>query len=383
MPGRHCINTAHTAQSDDLARTASTDIQWFAIDIAGGERAASTLLKGCRKALKKFPALGLLLFGDENEIGPWLEEYRRFAPRVRIIHCPVVISMEDDPVRAPLRKRDASLSRAIRSLASGKAFGLFTPGNTGAVITAAVHELGLFPGLDRPALATTLPTVDGDTLLIDSGANPDVSPDLFLQFACLGYGYLKTALRKERCRIGLLNIGKESHKGNRNVRNAYRLLQEKAPCFAGNVEGDEVFTGKFDVVLCDGFVGNIIIKLSEQLGKETFKLVRSRLNKQDFRKLFNRTGQKMRGLWNLSGKIMSRAMRRIIDSERHGGVPLLGVQGMVLVGHGKARGKAVYNAIRKGLAYHKQRLIENMATIWREQLENLQREQDQDFFTLS
>ena len=320
----------------------------FTIDLAGGEAGCEVLAAGCIKALRRFENLTLILVGSENLIRRAFRHNKRLLPRIRIIHTESVIGMDEDPVRAIKKKPSASIMLATRTVADGEAFGMFSPGHTGATITAAIMLLGLFPGIARPTLATTIPTAGGHMVLVDSGANPDLTPEKFLCFARLAETYMQAVYGLTQCRIRLLNIGAEANKGTRLLKQTHALLTRELPSFAGNIESVDVFAGETDVLLCDGFVGNVFIKLCEGIGRQLQRLIRKPLHKRILGG-HAKTEQTSLLAEHATRRSILRNLRKFTNSENYGGVPLLGVKGIVLVGHGQARDMAVYNAIANAL----------------------------------
>ena len=312
--------------------------------MASGEKKTGVLVKGCIKALKRFPLLKLIIIGDSVKINNTFRHNKKLLSRVKIIHTDSIIGMNEKPARACFTKPKASIILAANEVKTGNAFGLYSPGNTGATVAASVLKIGLFKNVKKPVLASPLPTGKGHTFLLDSGANVEMNPELFLTFGILGRAFIKTIFSKKTCVSKLLNIGVEDTKGGPHIRKVYLLLSKKLPDFKGNIEGNDIFSGKSDIVLCDGFVGNIIIKLSEGFGKEIVKILSSRYS--FIKERFSRT--------------LSRNLKRIVNSENYGGAPLLGVKGIVLIGHGKARNRAVQNAVKNALFYKSMELTKGL-----------------------
>jgi len=332
----------------------------FALDLASGEAGVRVLMRGCVKALKRFPDLSLILVGDEAEISAALTRAPRLRSRIRIRHTGEIIAMHDNAAQASRKKSQASVILAAEAVASGEAFGFFSAGHTGAAISAATLRIGLFPGVTRAVLATILPSASGPMLLVDSGACIDLSPVRYLIMARLAEFYMKFVFAKERCRICLLNIGEEPNKGTRVLKRAYTLLKKRMPSFGGNIEPSDIFSGEADIILCDGFVGNIFIKLCEGVGRHMQRLIR-----KPRRRFFSGSRKKKfsaPAAENTVHHSILRNLKKFTDSERYGGSPLLGLKGIVLIGHGQARGNAIYNAIANALMLHDAKLIEEMNT---------------------
>ena len=245
--------------------------------------------------------------------------------------------MEDKAAQAVRAKRDSSMRVGLRMVREGSARGFFTAGNTGAAMATAKMVLGMLAGVHRPALATIVPTITGSpSLLLDVGANVDCDPDNLVQFAVMGHMYARNVLRIARPRVGLLSIGEEDSKGNQLTRDTLPLLREISRIdFIGNVEGRDLFNGRTDVVVCDGFVGNIALKTSEGVAKLVSTLLREALKST---------------VTSQVGALLSRRafndFKKRLDYSEYGGAPLLGVRGVCIVGHGSSNEKAVMNGIR-------------------------------------
>jgi len=243
--------------------------------------------------------------------------------------------MAEHPAQAVRRLPGASMNVAVRLVKEGQAQGFVSAGNTGAAMVSALFGLGRVPGIERPALATIFPTAKGHCLILDVGANADCRPEHLEQFAVMGERYSRLVLGVTRPRVGLLSNGEEETKGNKLVQETHQLLKTADLEFIGNVEGKDVPRGLVDVVVCDGFVGNVLIKLAEGIGEFTFALMREEIS---------------RSLVGVVGALLLRpALRRIrrrVDYQEYGGAPLLGVRGVVIVAHGRSRARAIRNALR-------------------------------------
>jgi glycerol-3-phosphate acyltransferase PlsX len=252
---------------------------------------------------------------------------------LEIVEAPDVIGMSD-PATGALRNAGSSIRVAANLVATRQAAALFSAGHTGATVLSAYSAFGLIPGVDRPALAAALPTRGGSAVLLDSGANVECRPQHLLQFAIMGAVYARVALGIERPRIGLLSIGEEASKGNDLTREAHRLLKASSVNFIGNVEGRDIYGGGADVVVCDGFTGNIVLKTSEGLVEAVGALLGEELN-----------GTFSSQVGYLLSRRAFRRFRRRVDYSEYGGAPLLGVSGLTIVGHGRSSPRAVRNAI--------------------------------------
>jgi glycerol-3-phosphate acyltransferase PlsX len=287
---------------------------WIAVDAMGGDDAPRYLVDGALDAVRDAD-LGVVLVGPAGRID---EELRRHAgfdrSRVRLLEAPEVVTMEESPSAALRRKPGASIRIAADAVARGEAAGLFSAGHTGATVMAAHAAFGMLTGADRPALAATIPTPARPAVLLDVGASVECRPQHLLQFAVMGSVYATVALGIDAPRVGLLSIGEEATKGNELTRESHRLLKASMPSFIGNVEARDVYRGQADVIVCDGFTGNVALKISEGLVEVLENLLRIELSV-------------------------------ITDDAEYGGAPLLGVNGVAIVGHGRSSARAVRNGV--------------------------------------
>jgi glycerol-3-phosphate acyltransferase PlsX len=308
----------------------------IAVDAMGGDHAPRVEVSGAVEAARALP-VRIILVGRESEIRAELERHsgwRSLAVEVR--HATEVITMEDSAARAVRNKRDSSIRVACRLVRDGHADGLVSAGNTGAVMATAKMVQGMVPGVERPALASTLPTVTGKpTIVLDVGANVDSTPRMLAQFAVMGEIYSRAILHAHNPRVGLLSIGEEEHKGNELTRNAAPLIKSLPLNFIGNVEGRDIYRGKADVVVCDGFTGNVLLKVSEGVAELIKKMLHASLKARAAGRL---------GAWLASGSF--RDFKKRVDYAEYGGAPLLGVRGVCIICHGSSNGNAMKNAIR-------------------------------------
>ena len=306
----------------------------IAVDAMGGDRAPSSAIEGALVAARRL-GLSLLLVGPEEVIGAALAEYPGHrAVDLRIRHAPEVVAMGESPVTALRRKTRSSIRVAAEAVARGEADAMFSAGNTGATVMAAHAAFGMLPGVDRPALAATIPTRTGAAVLLDSGATVDCRPEHLAQFGAMGSVFARLALEVARPRVGLLSIGEEETKGNDLTREAHRLLRESTLNFVGNLDARGVYSGEADVIVCDGFTGNVALKVSESLVEVVEGLLRDELS---------RTFTERLGF--LLSRRAFRRFRRRVDYSESGGAPLLGVARLCVVGHGRSGPKAIRNAI--------------------------------------
>ena len=308
----------------------------IAVDAMGGDHAPDTIVDGAVAAARHLDA-EILLVGPSDRVAAALVPYgypNRLGVRVRVVDSPDVVEMTEAPAAALRRKPRASIRVAAESVSRGDAVALVSAGHTGASVMAAYSAFGTLAGVDRPALATTIPTRDTPAVLLDAGASVECRPQHLLQFAIMGGVYARVALGVSRPRVGLLSIGEEANKGNELTREAHRLLKQAPINFIGNVEGREIYSGVADVVVCDGFTGNIVLKTSEGLVETVEALL----------------GDELQGTFSSQvGYLLSRRafrrFRRRLDYSEYGGALLLGVAGLAIVCHGRSSAKAVRNAI--------------------------------------
>jgi glycerol-3-phosphate acyltransferase PlsX len=306
----------------------------IAVDAMGGDHAPAAMVDGAVAAARHLD-VQIALVGARSPVRAALEAHADW-PRlaVDVVDAPDVVAMAESPAAALRRKPGASIRVAAEQVAGGRAAALVSAGHTGATVLASYAAFGTIPGVDRPALATTIPTRGRPAVLLDAGANVECRPQHLLQFAVMGGVYARLALGVERPRVGLLSIGEEETKGNELTREAHRLLKASPLHFIGNVEGREVYSGIADVVVCDGFTGNIVLKTGEGLVETVEALL----------------GDELQGTFSSQvGYLLSRrAFRRFrkrVDYSEYGGAPLLGVAGLAIVCHGRSSAKAVRNAI--------------------------------------
>jgi glycerol-3-phosphate acyltransferase PlsX len=300
----------------------------------GGDLGPAELVRGAVEAAREDGAL-VTLVGRATEIEPALKHLGSTPPGVDVVDAPDVIEMTEQPVNAVRGKPRSSMVVAMELLRSGEASGFVSPGNTGAVMAAALFTLRRVRGVERPALAQIFPTLRGHCLLVDVGANVDCKPEYLLQFGIMGAIYLERVFDRPNPRVALVSNGEESSKGNALVREAHPLLRASRLNFVGNVEGRDIPMHAADVVVMDGFTGNVALKLGEGCGSFMKQLIREEARRDP--------------LSMLGGLLLTRAFQRVsrrVDYEEYGGAPLLGVQGVCIVAHGRSNSKAIRSAIR-------------------------------------
>ena len=306
------------------------------VDVMGGDHGCTVVIDGVNQALQAHPQITeLFVVGNEAEIEAALAQSRSRDPRLRVVHASEVLTMEDKPAQAVRRKRDASIARAVDLVKAGKADAVISQGNTGGILATAQLKLRTLPGVDRPGIATVIPTQENDFVLIDSGANIDCKPIHLVHFAVMGSVYAREILKVKKPRVGILSVGTEDIKGNDLTLEAFRLCKEVDINFVGNVEGYDLFRNRVDVVVCDGFVGNIVLKTLEGMAKGIFGWLKAELTRNAKRKV---------GALLAKDAFKTIALR--MDPEAFGGAPLLGLNGNVLKSHGSARERAIMNAVR-------------------------------------
>jgi phosphate acyltransferase len=306
----------------------------IAIDAMGGDDGPGSIIDGALVAARHLQ-LGLLLVGARDAIERELGRHPRASSLdVRILDTPDSIGMGEPAAAALRRKPRASIRLAAEAVRNGDAAALFSAGHTGASVMAALGAFGRVPGIDRPALATVIPTLQNPAVLLDSGATVECRPQHLVQFAVMGAAYARVALGCAAPRVGLLSVGSEESKGNELTRDAHQLLKAAPIDFVGNVEGRDVYAGTVDVIVCDGFTGNVTLKISEGLVETVERVLHRELSAT----FGTRVGY-------LLSRQAFRRFRKRMDASEYGGAPLVGVNGLCVVGHGRSSAKAVRNAV--------------------------------------
>ncbi len=307
----------------------------IALDAMGGDDAPAGIVDGAFEAARAASGLEVVLVGKRDVLDSYIAGARFSAPNVEIADADEVIGMSESPSTAIRRKRGASIPVAMNLHRSGAVQAVVSAGNTGAVVASSLLQLGRLPRIERPAIAIYVPTrQNGGTVLLDGGANADCDPHNLLQFAFMGSVYAETQLGKRAPRIGLLSIGEERSKGNELARSSYELLERSGLNFVGNVEGRDVFAGNVDVVVTDGFVGNVVLKFTESIIYYITTLIGDEVRRRP-----------LAGIGAALMRPVFRAVKRTLDYAEYGGAPLLGVNGAVIICHGKSSSRAIKNAI--------------------------------------
>ena len=301
------------------------------VDAMGGDHAPGEIVTGALQA--SLDGIRIILVGDRDSITSAMSGQK--YGQVEIVHATETISMGEHPASAVRRKKDSSIVKSVQMVKEGTASAFVSAGSTGAVMAASLLGLGRIRGIDRPAIASIFPTESGGTVLLDVGANVESGPKNLLQFGIMGYLYAQRILGFGDPTVGLLNVGEEDSKGNDLTREAFPLLREAGLNFKGNVEGRDLFNGSVNVIVCDGFVGNIVLKAGEGLAMSLMRMVKEEIS----RHWVSRVGAAL----TLSAM---KEVRKRVDYAEYGGAPLLGVNGVVIVCHGSSTALAIRNAVR-------------------------------------
>jgi glycerol-3-phosphate acyltransferase PlsX len=308
----------------------------IAVDVMGGDHGCGVVIAGVKRALEDNKNLSaIFLVGDKDKIHAALPPRGFRDHRVRVVHASEVIEMDDKPVVALRKKKDSSVGRAAELVSNGEADALISLGNTGGLFAAATFKIGRIPGVDRGCISAVIPRQGNEFVLLDAGANVECKPIHLAQFAVMGNVYSREILKRKNPRVGVLSIGTEDSKGNELTLEAFRLCKKLNLNFIGNIEGHDLFKDHVDVVICDGFIGNIVLKTSESLAVAMFSMLKRELMQNAKRQI-----------GAFLAKDAFRAIRKRMDPEVYGGAPLLGFKNVVLKAHGSARERAVASAIR-------------------------------------
>jgi phosphate acyltransferase len=306
------------------------------VDVMGGDHGCGVVIEGVKRALEAQSRINaIFLVGRQDEINAALHATHLLDDRVHVVHASEVMAMDDKPTTALRKKKDSSMARAIEFVADGKADAVISLGNTGGILALATLRLRPLPGVERAGIATVIPAPDNEFVLLDSGANIECKPLHLLQYAVMGNIYSREILGYRNPRVGLLSVGTEDNKGNELTLEAFKLCKRTNLNFIGNVEGYDLFKNRVDVVICDGFLGNVVLKTCEGIAMAMISMLKRELSRTAKRKL---------GAY--LAKDALRAIKRRMDPEAYGGAPLLGLNGIVMKAHGSAREKAIMNAIR-------------------------------------
>jgi glycerol-3-phosphate acyltransferase PlsX len=320
----------------------------IAIDAMGGDHAPNEIVNGALQAINTYKDISIILVGDEKQIRPLLTS----TDRIEIIHTEEVIDATDEPVRAVRRKKNASMVLMAKEVSENRASACISAGNTGALMTAGLFVVGRIDGIDRPALAPTLPTINGDGFLfLDVGANADAKPEHLLQFAIMGSVYAEKVRGITKPRIGLLNVGTEEKKGNELTKAAYQLISNSGLHFIGNVEARDLLDGVADVVVTDGFTGNVTLKMIEGTALSVFSMLKTALTSSVTSKIAAAV---------LKPKLVG--LKNTMDYSEYGGAGLFGLKAPVIKAHGSSNANAIFHAIRQTREMLQNQVTETIAS---------------------
>lgn len=322
----------------------------IAVDAMGGDYAPEEVVNGAILACRELDA-EVILVGDEKKITDILKNHSVSGLKLEIRNATEVIEMGDHPAQAVKKKKDSSLVVANRLVKDGVAAAVISAGNTGAAMSASLLTLGRIKGINRPAIASPMPTTKGVSVLLDAGANADCDPENLVQFALMGSIYAEQVFGFSKPRVGLLSIGEEETKGNKLTVEAHQLLKQSGLNFIGNIEGRDVHHGQCEVIVCDGFVGNIVLKLSEGLAGALFGQFKSALTKN----IITTAGALL-----IKGTFKS--LKSKMDYTEYGGAPLLGLNGISIISHGRSNAKAIKNAIKAAIKAVNEDVVGKIAT---------------------
>lgn len=322
-----------------------------AVDAMGGDKAPHEIVKGCVIAARQLPDDDILLVGDEKAIQHELKLCGTIPRNIIVHHASQVVQMDDPATYSIRQKVNSSITRSAELVAKGEASAIVSAGHTGAAVAAATMHLRMLKGIRRPGIVVTLPTRNGICLIIDVGANIACKPIHLLQYGIMTIVFSKIMFGIENPKVGLLNIGEETVKGNDLAKETFTLLSHSNLNFVGNVEGREIFDDKADIVLCDGFVGNVLLKFAEGLSMSLLSTIKS---------------EAMKGFWAKLGLLLCKpafeSLRAKVDFTEYGGVPLLGVNGVCIICHGRSDSKAIQNAIKVALKLSKNKVNEHIVS---------------------
>jgi glycerol-3-phosphate acyltransferase PlsX len=327
------------------------------LDAMGGDHAPSVNVEGAVETVNERDDIDIILVGKEPLIRQELRNKRYDARRISIEHASEVIEMQDQPTTAIRKKKDSSIRIGIDLVKAGSADAFVSAGHSGVVMATSLVLLGTSKGVVRPAIATVMPTLKDTFILLDAGANVDCKPEHLLQFALMGNTYCKLLLGKSIPKVALLSIGEEDTKGNELTKEAFKLIKNTRLNFIGNIEGKDMFTGKADVIVCDGFIGNIALKISEGLAETILKMLKREITAVS-------TGR----IGYLMMKPAIRNFKKKTDYDEYGGAPLLGINGACIISHGRSSAKAIKNALKVASDYSSKRVFEAISTAIEDEL---------------
>lgn len=309
------------------------------VDGMGGDNAPYSTVEGVVNAIKEFN-INIIITGDKNILEENFNKYDFDKSKLEIVHSSEIILNEDKPVKAIRAKKDSSMVVALNMVKDGKADAIVSAGNTGALLAGGLFILGRVNKLDRPALCSFMPTKDGMSVLLDAGANSDCKPRNLLEFAVMGEVYSSKILNIDKPKVAIVNIGEEEGKGNELSKKSYELLKSSDVNFIGNIEARNIPFGYTDVIVCDGFTGNVILKLAEGVVMSVFSILKE---------TFLSSAKTKIGAFLLKNDLIK--LKKNLDYTEYGGAPLLGVNGALIKAHGSSNGKALKNAIKQSIQF--------------------------------
>jgi len=322
----------------------------IALDAMGGDFAPEMPVAGAIEAVSEYD-VDVILIGDAKRIDECLKNKRYPSQNISVFHASEVVRMDESPGTAIRRKKDSSIRKTVELVKNGEADACVSAGHSGVMMATSLFLLGKISYVDRPAIVTTIPSLTGYFILIDAGANVDCKPENLLQFAYMGNAYFRAIFNEPAPRIALLSIGEEDTKGNDLTREAFKLLKKTDLNFTGNIEGKDIFTSAADVVVCDGFVGNIVLKVSEGLVETMLKMLKREI-----------AGIGMGKVGYLMMKPALKNFKKRTDYSEYGGAPLLGINGTSIICHGRSTERAIKNAVRVAIEIAKQKVHEKIAS---------------------
>ncbi|MCB9514994.1 MAG: phosphate acyltransferase PlsX [Candidatus Krumholzibacteriia bacterium] len=333
----------------------------LALDVMGGDHGPPVLVRGALKARRELDAAPeLRLYGDADAIRVVLAEEGEGPDSFEIVHTTESIAMSESPASAVRKKKDSPIVRGMLDLKAGEVGGIVSAGSTGAMVAGAMFHVGRLPGVLRPAIATWFPSKQGGCVVLDVGANSENKPEHLAQFGVMGRLFAEAVLRREKPRVGLLNIGEESSKGSELYVKAHELLAAAPVNFVGNVEGADILAGEADVVVCDGFTGNVVLKLAESMVGYTTRLLMGHMKESVLGTLRGKLGALLMKDGLRRGQ---QRIRKDLDYAEHGGAPLMGVGGAVIISHGKSNELAIMNAVRTAARFQELHTAQRMEAL--------------------
>ncbi|HOQ15932.1 MAG TPA: phosphate acyltransferase PlsX [Defluviitaleaceae bacterium] len=319
----------------------------IALDAMGGDNAPSAIVKGAVLAARE--DIKIILVGDENKLKTELSQYGMDSSRLSIHHASEVITMDDSPVAAIRSKKDSSMVVGLKLLKEKEVDAFISAGSTGALLAGGTFLVGRARGIERPALAPLIPNIKGFSLLIDCGANMDAKASYLAQFALMGSIYMESIMGIPSPKVGLINVGTENEKGNQLTKEAFSLLEKSDINFIGNIEGRDISMGVADVIVCDAFTGNIILKHTEGLALSLFNIIKEELMNDNLSKI-----------GALLSKSAYKRVKKRFDYTEYGGAPMLGLQGLVVKAHGSSNAKAIQSAIAQAVKFKEEKIVEKI-----------------------